>query len=444
MWGAIVIKVSKFNTFFLYDNQQDKYIAYNAMSNSLALIKSSNYKKYVDFEENGNEIDDEELIKDFKKGAFLIEDDVDEFKQLKFSMYKSRFSSKFFSLTIAPTSDCNFRCIYCYEKNSLKNELMDKETQNSLIEWLENKINSIESFHVTWYGGEPLLAMDVIEKLSREFIKICNNNSVDYSAEIITNGYHLTEDIVNKLKKCKVSSVQITIDGNEKTHDKRRPLMGGQPTFKTIISNLTKLNGQIDKIALRINVDNKNINGVYELIDNLVSHGLNKTITPYLGHVDNCNNCYSEDFCLDFKEYCKEEFKFNDYLKSKGFGVSCSGHYPSRIYNYCSADLNNSFVVNANGDLYLCWNDIGIEELMIGNVNQLDKVQHKGILFEYLIYDPTEDEECSKCNILPVCMGGCPNKRINKYEDRCSSPKYMLKTYLQDIAHNIKAKQINA
>lgn len=83
----------------------------------------------------------------------------------------------------------------------------------------------------------------------------------------------------------------------------------------------------------------------------------------------------------------------------------------------------------------------GIEKLSIGNINKLDEVVITNNLLSYLNYDPTKDAMCSGCDILPICMGGCPSKRINQQENRCGTSKYMLSTYLKNIAENIIEKR---
>ena len=52
---------------------------------------------------------------------------------------------------------------------------------------------------VEWFGGEPLLCMDVIENLSKHFIDICRKAHKGYTAAITTNGYLLDLETFRKL-----------------------------------------------------------------------------------------------------------------------------------------------------------------------------------------------------------------------------------------------------
>lgn len=83
-----------------------------------------------------------------------------------------------------------------------------------------------------------------------------------------------------------------------------------------------------------------------------------------------------------------------------------------------------------------CWSDIGIDELSIGNI--LDRSSRCNRLLEYLLYDPTKDEKCSACKLLPICMGGCPHDRLSKIKDRCIVYTDILMKHLRSIASIIQ------
>ena len=86
-------------------------------------------------------------------------------------------------------------------------------------------------FVYNWMGGEPLLALDVIEKLTMGALEIAAKREVEFSAKIITNGYLLTPAVAEKLvQDFKVDFFQITLDGMANTHNRKRPSLNGDPT----------------------------------------------------------------------------------------------------------------------------------------------------------------------------------------------------------------------
>ena len=61
------------------------------------------------------------------------------------------------------------------------------------------------------------------------------------------------------------------------------------------------------------------------------------------------------------------------------------------------------------------------------------------LYMNYMTYDPTFDEKCTECKYLPLCMGGCPHRRISNLEV-CSEQKYILDEYLSECAKVILSK----
>lgn len=419
------MKESYYNFFYDIENES-QMLAYNSRTNALALINKEDKEKIPLIVDGNTDSVDKKLIEDLKYGGFLIDDDLDELKLLRYNQQVARFDSSSLGLTIAPTMGCNFDCIYCYEHDHDDFTKMGQDVQDAIVKLLESQKETLNRFNVTWYGGEPLLAFDVIEKLSERFISICNSNNITYDAGIITNGYLLTNEKAKRMKGLKINSIQVTIDGPEDIHDERRYLKGKKPTFQKIINNLKELPDDAPSIALRINTDEKNSSRVSEIIQILTVNGLLKKVHPYLGYVEATNNEYNQNLCLSFRQFTKVESEFNLKLHQKNMQK-----YPELRGNYCTADKMNSLVIAPNGDICKCWSDIGLKEYQIGNVKT--GIQHYKMLLEYSLYDSTQDEECKNCKLLPICMGGCPRRRLDGMAERCSSYKYTLEKELEKV-----------
>src|SRR5699024_5938565 len=124
----------------------------------------------------------------------------------------------------APTLSCNFGCPYCYEEP--KSGFMSEEVQKSILDMITEAAKRRKDISVTWYGGEPLIAKDIIFNMSEKIINICEENDCDYSSYIVTNGYLVTDEIIENFKKYKITGAQITIDGPPEIHNSRRFLKG--------------------------------------------------------------------------------------------------------------------------------------------------------------------------------------------------------------------------
>lgn len=430
------MKESKYN-FFYEDKEKASVIAYNSRTNCLATIDENRYQMYRNFLSNKTEIRDSDFYDKLVKGGFVVDDSIDEIELIKFGLLYSRYNSDSLGLTIAPTLNCNFQCTYCYEKNSIESCSMSEEIQNQLIEFVKSRIKLVSRLSITWYGGEPLLETSIINRLTKEFIVLCEENDVVYTASIITNGYCLTEEIAKKIKQLKINMVQITIDGSKDVHDKRRPLINGKGTYNQIVNNVFHATKYFENIFIRINTDKSNLKSIDNVLDDLEKRGLKDKLYLYLGFVVGTNECYQKSSCLENDEFSEINHRFINTLKNRGFKTSKTSQYPVSKKNYCGADSASSFVIDPYGRLYKCWHDLGIVELSTGNIKGEKNSQFsESTYLGYMMYDPTEEEECRDCKLLPVCMGGCPRKRIDKVEDRCLEYKYTLEESLKETIMN--------
>lgn len=324
--------------------------------------------------------------------------------------------------------NCNFRCIYCFEKDNYFNVTLNEDIENAIVDYISSQMHIISHLFITWYGGEPLLEIDKLLRMNTKIKDLCNINKVTYTSSIVTNGYFLEENNINKLIRMKVNDIQITLDGTEDIHNRRRPLINGSGTFSKIVSNIKKINGRIP-VFIRINTDLDNMHNVYDVVA-LFKKEI-KNLTFYLGHVAPSNDKYEISKCMLVNEFSK----FNlDFMIDNN--VPISNIYPYPKMNYCGADKINGLVIDPNGDVYKCWSDIGIADRRVGNIKDNDKIENQQLYCDYLLYDPTTDKNCSKCNVLPLCLGGCPHRRITQIEV-CESIKYNLENYIKEYSKTL-------
>jgi uncharacterized protein len=424
------MKPSYYN--FTFPFGDGKLVMYNSCSNALALIEEEKYAKFIRLCETSEPIEDEKLERDLKAGAYLVDDDVDELALLRLNMLKARYNTSSLGLTIAPTSDCNFRCVYCYEKDSIKPVTMTAEVQDKLIEFVESRAKTLANLSVSWYGGEPLLALDIVESLTKRFKALCEKHEISYSHGMITNGYLLTKNNIARLKKLGLGMMQVTLDGPPEDHDARRYLKGQIPTFDKIISNLRNARNSMPcPVNLRINIDRSNADKVDRLINILRENELENAVYPYLGMVENHEETYIQDICFQSSEFSSIDLEYRKRYNTDTNGLVVS-LYPRLIRNFCGADSTNGHVINADGRIYQCWSDIGIVERCTGNLIDSSDVSRNTYL-GYMLYDPTTDAECKECKYLPICMGGCPARRMYNRENRCSFIKYRMAEYMSII-----------
>lgn len=243
-------KRSKFN---IIRSVNGKQILYNTYSGHIMEMNDTNIHYMLDSDLVN--INSEKMASYLKLG-FIVDSDVNEDDIIDELRKKHIVESETLYLYLLPTEECNFRCVYCYEQ--FKHVWMHKRIQDSIIEYVRQNIKKYKYLRVEWFGGEPLLALDIVEYMSAQLINICRENSVIYYAAMTTNAYTLNLNTFKKLIRCKVRSYQITIDGLRETHDRQRCLANGNGTFERIIKNLIDIKNNVKTnvldITLRVNI----------------------------------------------------------------------------------------------------------------------------------------------------------------------------------------------
>jgi uncharacterized protein len=412
----------------------EKYgpLLYNSETNSFATLEYKLYQQLLDFKNSKTDINtfDSDVINQLIKGKIITEQEQSVFQTKKLKYYLNIFNSSALSLAIAPTTACNFDCPYCYEKN-IKAIFMTKETENNLISFIK-KHDHIQAINLEWYGGEPLIGFEVIHNLLDKLSQELSDISLK-SHQMITNGFLLDEDKSRFFMRYPLDSIQITIDGNKHTHDQRRILKSGKGTYDTIISNIdTFLEYNKDTLVLiRVNIDTTNAAEFHSLYKMLMERWNGKKVTIYPAFIQN----YAEA-CSNSCNVLSSEDQMNFYIDLfEKYGTPINT-YPHLLVGGCGATNINYYVVGPNGELYKCWNDIGIQEKIIGFLDK-DNIPNKEVLCQYLV-GPTmfDDPQCNSCSLSPICNGGCQWMRLKNINeggkfDLCTNKKDHLNTFLE-------------
>lgn len=393
------MKYSRYN--YLFKSEKFGYLLYNSVTNSFASVNKALYGLLNEIKRDIQKVTelDEQTIQYLKTAKILVNqfDDEDYIYQKRLKYLAVNQNRTSLNLTIAPTRGCNFNCPYCYEDDR-KNISMTEEVEANLLTFIESQ--NVKHLNITWYGGEPLMAFKNIQRI----VEKVENLDIKFTHSIITNGYLLTERVSRYFKDHPLNKIQITIDGNKQTHNQRRVLLSGGGTYERIIKNIdTFLKHNDTHVAIRVNLDDKTL---YEFVDvyEMAKRNWGKKVHVYPAFVnDHINNR-----CAINNNGIQKDF----FLKlNSQYGIKLN-NYPRFQVGGCIATQINGYVVGPEGELYKCWNDIGIKEKIIGNVNS-SKIINQKVLANYLAGETAfDDKKCLDCHLLPICNGGCVWKRI--------------------------------
>lgn len=439
---------SFYNT--LFRTSGSGFFLYNALSNVMFELDEKHYRwleKIRDDKVLLNENHDVEFSKLLIEKGILSskEDEKQKLIEKRYQRNATCFQTDELGLAICPTLACNFRCKYCFEQSQSDSLVMNDETIDKLIEFI-NKHDKARKLSVNWYGGEPTLVFEVIIKLSERFLDL----DITYdNAALVTNGYLLDREKIDKLNDLRITNIQITLDGDAETHDNRRTLRNGGNTFDKILENVdalmtSKYKGSCD---IRVNIDKYNSHEYQSIRNELIERFKGTKLYVYPGHVNiRRDHSYGHNCALSIAEWGDFIIK----LYHEHGLVPKGGFFPSsNTNNSCIANNYYGYVIGPNGELYKCWEDVGKEEMVIGNIHSNDPIKKPELLALYSVgTDPFDDKNCHDCHMLPICGGGCVNKRLRKHYmnengvEFCSPYKERLVGYLEAFYDTYRSREI--
>jgi uncharacterized protein len=349
------------------------------------------------------------------------------------------------NITVLTTLQCNFACDYCFQGDhgdyNKFAEKMSLETAARIASWIERELDRVrpEKFVLTFFGGEPLLNLPVMYYLAERLAMDTSSRHVEQIVSIITNGLLLTEEVVDRLLPFGLKGVKITLDGDRETHNRMRPLRGGQGTFDRIIDNMRRIAGKC-RIAIGGNFDDSSFGsytallgflkqefegklakvnfkptvrsaedaGVHVPKATLSGRGLSlipiksdgspvkalggTCMTSVGGSTTaTCDSCHSLD---DQMTFLREE------TRRHGFNT------PDGVHNGpCHVHMKHAHTIGPDGSLYACPGFTGEKQMSTGHIDDRrdpirDRAQER---FDRL----SPWTACGDCAFIPVCAGGC-------------------------------------
>jgi uncharacterized protein len=350
------------------------------------------------------------------------------------------------NVTVLTTLQCNFACDYCFQGDhgdyNKFAEKMSLEMAARVAGWIERELDRVhpEKFVLTFFGGEPLLNLPVMYYLAERLWTATASRGVQQITSIITNGLLLTEDVVDRLLPLGLKGVKITLDGDRDTHNRMRPLRGGQGTFDRIIENMRRIAGRC-QIAIGGNFDDSSFGSYSTLLSFLKEEFEGKlakvnfkptvrtpedagvhvskaafsskgilSLTPVqadghplkalggtcmtsagAGTGSTCDSCHSLD---DQMTFLREE------TRRHGFNTSDGVHNGP-----CHVHMKHAHTIGPDGSLYACPGFTGEKHMSTGHIDDRKDLLRERAQQQFDRLSPWK--ECGDCAFIPVCAGGC-------------------------------------
>jgi radical SAM protein with 4Fe4S-binding SPASM domain len=429
----------KYSVFNIKQNFDGVDIIWNTASEGIVVLNQEE-KQYVEnYLLNRGECNFELLQGLFELGIIVYDGD-DEFTKVHFIRKRSTTNTENVkSFIILPTTQCNARCFYCFAHEDTKTNIkMTKQTADEVLQFIYNQVKSNDEVVFRWFGGEPLMAEDMIDYIIDNFNKHYQN-SVKYHSIITSNVSLLTDEMIEiAINKWHLKKAQIPLDGYQSEHDKRKKYyLKGVNQYELTLANIRKLLEKGIYTTCRLNLDRQNVKKLDNILDDMerfknFNHFFLHTIP--LHTPANTGNRGNYVYYSDYDEFYSRVYTK---LFERGFLKNIDRIMPRRAMSVCTAMLNNFVLINADGNLFRCDQELHCKENSVGNCKT--GIIHNSNLLKWLDTDIVE--ECQQCEYLPICQGGCKFYRFRNDPNLkpCVEHKFISNT-LMSLAYNLVKK----
>jgi len=365
----------------------------------------------------------------FYKRGFIVAQGTDEYRRVRLLFGQDQFRDDILELILLASEDCNFRCVYCYE--DFARGTMLPSVRESIKKLVLKKASRLETLKISWFGGEPLYGYEAIEDLAPFFLETAEKYSLDYGSHMTTNGYLLTPDIATQLLEWRILDYQITIDGDHRHHDKKRPTRDGLPTFDRIFSNLKFLKKRKEDFGatIRINFDQENYPDLDEFILVLQREfGGDERFKIAFNPVGRWGGPNDANLAVcGLNETSHLSTRLQRFASDKGLNLAGTLEDSTKPGSQvCYAARPYNFIVGAHGQLMKCTIALDTKDYnVVGKLSpdgELLLDRDKFALWVEPVFE--SDPTCQKCHLVPTCQGvHCPLIRFEDHVQPCPSTK---------------------
>ena len=406
-----------------------------------------------------------ELLRD---NGFLVDSRDADRRNLDDYLGAVKSDTSELNVTVLTTLQCNFACDYCFQGDhgdyNQRADRMSPATAARVADWIEGELDRVhpEKFVLTFFGGEPLLNLPAMYDLAERAWRLSDARGVSLFVNIITNGLLLTPEVVDRMLPFGLNGVKITLDGDRDTHNRMRPLRGGQGTFDRIVENVRAVAGRV-RIAIGGNFDESSVDSYPALLEYLAQQdfadklskiffkpivrvepvsakgiipltpiaakdALNGTCMTSLGSGAGkaCDSCNVLDDKLSM---------LRDATRRLGFPTHDGVHNGP-----CHVHKAHAHTIGPDGSLYACPGFTGQLALSTGHIDGRQDSWRETARERFLRLSPWK--ECGDCAYIPVCAGGCVAASHSQLGDMNvpTCHKHSLDSAIVSLAHSVASQ----
>ncbi len=409
------MQLSRYNIISEIPGSED-YVIANLLTGHADIVKPEELQQLKD----GNQ----PASADFTRKGYLTDPEAEKqrFRLAHIDFLEQRDQEEV-QVFFAPTYLCNFQCSYCYQAPYLnKPDKLSPEVTDAFFHYINTYLGDRRKY-VTLFGGEPLLADKAYKDSIAGFVNTCQTNGLDLA--VVTNGY-LLDQYIDIFKDVSIREIQVTLDGPEEVHNRRRPHKGGRDSFARIAGSIDDCLDAGLPVNLRMVVDRENLHTLPDLARYAINRGWTDSplFKTQLGRNYELHHCHSDGGELfsrlslykELYQMLQEHPEILDFHRpafSIARFLSDNGRLPPPLFDACPA-CKGEWAMDYTGKIYGCTATVGKPGEELGSFYPVVS-HHENKIEEWQRRDITTIEACRQCNIQLACGGGCGSLAKNNH-----------------------------
>ena len=333
---------------------------------------------------------------------YLVSEDYDEHQMvlnLRLVLQKMNTVAKTKAIThytILPTTACNARCYYCFERGTVP-QTMSEQTANDVVEFIKTHCGG-NKVQIRWFGGEPTIATHRIDQICAGL----KEAGIQFSSRITSNGYLLNKNLVPRAKRdWNLEFAMISVDGTEQRYNQVKAYVGAVDNpYRTVLQNIGVLLDNDVKVKLRMNFDKQNYQEFAGLVSDIYAlYQGNPSLQVFAHQInDDYSGAVGQEAHGSEEWYGDKIHELNELSRRKGL-LNRQDVFPCLEYHVCEAASPDAVTITPEGKLVSCPEKFG-------------KDQEKGDLKHGITNVAIDEswkvvgdfERCRKCVFFPNCV----------------------------------------
>ena len=326
---------------------------------------------------------------------------------------RSRGVVKALCLHVAHT--CNLNCSYCFASQGKYHgdrATMSFEVGRRALDFLVENSGSRRNLEVDFFGGEPLMNLDVVKQLVAYAREIEGPAKKNFRFTLTTNGLLIDDDLIEFANR-EMSNVVLSLDGRREVHDRYRVDYRGEGSWERIVPKFQKLvSARGGKgYYMRGTFTHANPDFLNDIKTMLDLGFTELSMEPVVSAPNDPAALTDEDLPTVLGQYEElAELMLKRHREGRPFTFY---HYMLDlkdgpcIYKRISGCGSGTeyMAVTPWGDLYPCHQFVGEERFRLGNV--WDGVTAPDVQEEFAACNVYTRPECKECWAKLYCSGGC-------------------------------------